>query len=145
MKVREHADRQYKSEVTIRESQVVRIAQTGRNGRIHPGLHCTFLSSIQHPCDRIHRLHEIAALGQCHCALSAATPNFKDFLSSRQYQLVDPAQHNLQALSVNRAFDSIFCINVSPLRQVRLKVRIYNPLVVGAVQNSSLKYWRFQL
>lgn len=119
----------------------MRIAKAGRNGRLHSRLNRMLLRCVQHPCDRIHRLHEIAALGQCHCALSAAAPNFKNPFPSRNRKLVDPSQHNLQALPINRAFDSILCVNIPPLYQVRLKVRIDHPLMSDAVRNNSLKRW----
>jgi hypothetical protein len=124
VKVRYDTDCQDKSKVTILESQVMRITQASRNGGADPGVSRTLLRGIQHPCYRVHRQDAIAAPGQCYCATAATTSNFKNPFSSRNRKLVDPAQRNLQTLSINRALDPGLFINIPPLSDMRFKVRI---------------------
>ena len=67
-------------------------------------------------------MDKITALGQCHSASSRSTSNFENLLSRRNRQLVDPSQHYVQPLSINRSLDSLLFVNISPLRDAGVKV-----------------------
>jgi len=75
------------------------------------------------------------ALSQCYGASSTATPDFKNFFPRRHCQLVDPAQNDLLAFSINGTIDEGFIINISPLAYVLLKMSIDKLLLYSAARN----------